>query len=145
MRRRTASTKDCVLEMLFFPTPFLLTAPKETVSDRQRKALTGPSVRPSMDRRTKLGYFLPPAPLPLMPRKAALSAAHNRAPGGAWPKGSPWRGSCPPEGGLRGASRPPVGYFLPVQKVPKDTLRGKDPGETTASKGRKPSSQDFSP
>ena len=54
---------------------------KETVSDRQRKALSGPSVRSSMARRIKSGYSLPHAPLPLMPTKAALSAVHGRAPG----------------------------------------------------------------
>ena len=38
---------------------------KETVSDRQRKALTGPSVRPSMDRRRKSGHTKRRFPLPL--------------------------------------------------------------------------------
>ena len=72
--------KDCALESPF-PTPFLLTAPKETVSDRQRKALSSPSVHPFMDRRIRSGHSLPPAPLPLMLTKTALSAAHNSAPG----------------------------------------------------------------
>ena len=85
------------LENRFFPTPFLLTAPKETVSDRQRKALSDPSVRPSMERRMKSGHSLPPAPLPLMRARAALPAALGRAPSSG-PAGSrrvPWAWQFP--------------------------------------------------
>ena len=74
-----------------FPTPFLLTAPKETVSDRQRKALYHASVRPSIDRRRKSGHPKHRFPLPLMRSRVTLLAAHGRAPGAE----TCWKQACP--------------------------------------------------
>ena len=54
---------------------------KETVSDRQRKALTGPSVRLPIDRRTKSEHTKHRFPLPLAPAKEEAPAAHGEAPG----------------------------------------------------------------
>ena len=55
---------------------------KETVSDRQRKAryhgLLPAIQRPAL---RQLGYSLPPAPLPLVPAKVEVPAAHGSAPG----------------------------------------------------------------
>ena len=51
---------------------------KETVSDRQRKALTGPSVRPSIGRRTKSGHTKHLFLLPLMHVVAKSAQLHFR-------------------------------------------------------------------
>ena len=76
---KEAKAKGCAFGT-YFPDPISFVLPKETVSDRQRKALSGPPMRPSMDRRTKTRHTLPPAPLPLMPTKASLFALLDRAP-----------------------------------------------------------------
>ena len=83
LSERNQRAKGSAFGDAIFPTPFLLTAPKETVSDRQRKALTGPSVRSSIGRRTKSGHTKRRFSLPLIPTEAAPSAAHGRAPGQA--------------------------------------------------------------
>ena len=70
--------------------PFLLYAPKETVFEIQRKALTGPWVRSSIDRRVKSGHTKRRFPLPLVPTKGALPAAHDRAPNA----GACWQQAC---------------------------------------------------
>ena len=54
---------------------------KETVSDRQRKAPAGPSVRLPIDRRTKSEHTKHRFPLPLAPAKEEAPAAHRGAPG----------------------------------------------------------------
>ena len=73
-----------------FQKPFLLYAPKETVFEIQRKALTGPWVRSSIDRRVKSGHTKRRFPLPLVPTKGALPAAHDRAPNA----GACWQQAC---------------------------------------------------
>ena len=65
------------LESLF-PDPISFVLPKETVSDRQRKALTDPSVHLPIDRRAKSGYFLLLFPLPLMHVVAKSAQLHFR-------------------------------------------------------------------
>ena len=63
--------KDCVLKECLFQKPFLLYAPKETVFEIQRKALTGPLVRRPIDRRVKSGHLTCRFPLPRVVAKSA--------------------------------------------------------------------------
>ena len=66
--------------------PFLLTAPKETVFEIQRKALTGPSVHPPIDRRAKSGHSLLLFPLLLHCTRLRCERSIGRAPssGACW-------------------------------------------------------------
>ena len=64
-----------------FPTPFLLSCQKKRCRTAKEKRFLALRCVPLIDRRTKTGHTLPPAPLPLMLTKAVLSAAHGRAPG----------------------------------------------------------------
>ena len=64
---------------------------KETVFEIQRKALTGPSVPPSIDRHAKSGHSLHLFPLPLMRTSTEVPAAHGRAPGAE----TCWQQACP--------------------------------------------------
>ena len=69
--------------------PFLLTAPKETVFEIQRKALTGPSVHPTQRPARIGGRSKRRFPLPRPGSNPVMGWVYRTAPGGDWIRGCP--------------------------------------------------------